>query len=87
MASLLIVRAGADIIAQCDELCYNAKHPKCVCRACEGRNHGAGLEQAALNTRLLVAEWSAGEGPYVCEVGDAVQNLALFPLPRGLGEP
>jgi hypothetical protein len=81
VASLLIVRQGADIVGQCDELCYDAKHPKCVCRACGGSNHGLGLEPAALNTRLLVAEWDARQGAYVCEVDDAVQNLTLFPLP------
>lgn len=82
MASLLIIRRGVDIVGQCDELCYDAKHPKCVCRACAGRNHGVGREQAAINTRLLVAEWDAREGAYMCELGDDVQNLPLFDLPQ-----
>lgn len=82
MASLLIVRRGRDVVGQCDELCYDAKHKKCVCRACGGSNHGVGREQAAINTRLLVAEWDAREGAYVCEVADAVQNLPLFDLPH-----
>lgn len=81
MASLLIVRAGADIVAQCDEHCYNATRPKCECKACGGANHGIGLEQAAVNTRILVAEWDARDDAYVCEVDDAVQNIPLFPLP------
>jgi hypothetical protein len=80
VASLLIIRRGVDIVGQCDELCYDAKHPKCVCRACEGRNHGAGLEQAILNTRALVAEWD--EPGTRVELADAVQNLPLFDLPQ-----
>jgi hypothetical protein len=87
VASLLIVRRGGDIIAHCDAICYDATQPECVCSACEGLNHGIGLERAALNTRALVAEWDAREGAYVCELGDAVQNLTLFPLPHGGAEP
>ena len=85
MASLLIVRRGVDIVGQCDELCYDAKHPKCVCRACEGRNHGAGLAQAVANTRALVAEWDQ-PGTHI-EVPDLVQNLTLFELPNEPREP
>ena len=85
MASLLIVRAGADIVAQCDEHCYNATRPKCECKACGGANHGIGLEQAAVNTRILVAEW---DDPTVrVELGTDVQNLTLFPLPLDPREP
>lgn len=87
MASLLIVRRGGDIVAHCDAICYDATQPVCVCRACEGLNHGVGLEQAAFNTPCLVARWNADEGMYVCEVGDAVQNLTLFPLPLDPREP
>lgn len=82
MASLLIVRRGADIVGQCDAICYDAQHPDCVCKACMGRNHGVGIEQAIVNTRLLVAEWDAAAGVYVCELDDAVQNFTLFPLPQ-----
>jgi hypothetical protein len=82
VASLLIVRRGADVVGQCDELCYDARHPKCVCRACSGRNHGVGIEQAIVNTRLLVAEWDAAAGVYRCELDDAVQHDPLFPLPE-----
>lgn len=78
MASLLIVRRGGDIIAHCDAVCYDATQPVCVCRACEGRNHGAGLEQAILNTRAMVAEWD--ETGTRVELADAVQNLTLFDL-------
>ena len=84
MASLLIIRRGVDIVGQCDELCYDAKHPKCVCRACGGTNHGLGYEAAVENTRRLVAKWDA---PGDVEVADAVQNLTLFPLPHGGAEP
>lgn len=77
MASLLIVRRGVDIVGQCDELCYDAKHPKCVCRACSGINHGVGLEQAITNTRAIAAGW---DQPGELELDDAVQHDGLFPL-------
>ncbi len=41
---------------QCDAKCYNGtgKHCNCMCR---GKNHGAGLKQAKLNTiELTTAE-------------------------------
>lgn len=79
MASLLIVRRGGDIVAHCDAVCYDATQPECVCRACEGRNHGVGYEQAVINTRAIVADW---DGPGEIELPDAVQNLTLFPLPQ-----
>lgn len=78
MASLLIVRRGGDIVGHCDAVCYDAQHDECVCKACMGANHGAGLEAAIVNTRRLVAEWDA---PGTVEVADAVQNLTLFDLP------
>ncbi len=77
MASLLIVRRGVDIVAHCDAVCYDATQPECVCRACEGRNHGVGYEQAVINTRAIVADW---DGPGEVELADAVQNLSLFDL-------
>ena len=85
MASLLIVRRGGDIIAACDAVCYDATQPVCVCKACEGRNHGAGLETAIANTLTLVAEW---DDPTVrVELGTDVQNLPLFDLPLDPREP
>ncbi|HWB34858.1 MAG TPA: hypothetical protein VHA75_02430 [Rugosimonospora sp.] len=80
MASLIIVRRGGDIVAHCDAVCYDATQPVCVCKACEGRNHGVGYEQAVANTRALVADWNPDAGEV--ELGGAVQNLALFPLPQ-----
>lgn len=79
MASLLIVRRGGDIVAHCDAVCYDATQPECVCKACEGRNHGVGYEQAVANTRALVAEW---DSPGTVELADDVQNLSLFDLPQ-----
>lgn len=84
VASLLIIRRGVDIVGQCDAICYDAEHPKCVCKACEGRNHGAGLAQAIVNTRAMVAEWDT---PGDVELSDAVQNLTLFDLPHEPREP
>lgn len=80
MASLLIIRRGRDVVGQCDELCYDAKHPKCVCRACGGSNHGIGYHAAVENTRRLVAAW---DDRSEVELADDVQNLTLFPLPQG----
>ncbi len=79
MASLLIIRRGRDVIGQCDELCYDAKHPKCVCRACGGTNHGIGYQAAVENTRRLVAAW---DDPGEIELADDVQNFTLFLLPE-----
>lgn len=79
MASLLIVRRGVDIVGHCDALCYDATHDACVCKACAGRNHGVGIEQAIVNTRALVAEW---DQPGDVELADAVQHEPLFPLPQ-----
>ena len=79
MASLLIVRRGVDIIGHCDAVCYDATQPVCVCKACNGINHGVGYEQAVVNTRALADEWDA---PGDVELADAVQNHTLFDLPK-----
>jgi len=34
---------------RCDEKCYNANHPVCVC-CCGGMNHGKGFSKAMANT-------------------------------------
>ena len=77
MTSLLIIRRGADIVAHCDQLCYDAKHDECVCRACGGTNHGIGYEAAVENTRRLATAW---DEPGEVQLADAVQNLSLFDL-------
>lgn len=79
MASLLIIRRGADIIGHCDQLCYDAKHDECVCTACGGTNHGIGYQAAVENTRRLVATW---DDPGEIELADDVQNHSLFDLPE-----
>ena len=82
MSSLLIVRRGGDIVGQCDAVCYDAKHPDCVCTACGGLNHGQGLERAIVNTRRLHdewLEWARLEGPgFSFELDEVVQHLPLF---------
>jgi hypothetical protein len=40
---------------RCDAKCYNASTSKCTC-ICGGRNHGAGLKTAQLNTRQFAEE-------------------------------
>lgn len=85
MASLLIVRRGRDVVGQCDANCYEARHDVCTC-VCEGANHGKGLEEARVITRLLHQVWLdrilAEHQDVVFELGDGVTQLPLFPLPQ-----
>lgn len=81
VTSLLIVRRGADVIAQCDAHCYLAKHDTCTCGACSGLNHGAGLQQAIANSRVLAAGWTTYDGTSL-ELDDSVHHEPLFTLPQ-----
>ena len=38
---------------RCTAICYNAKHPKCICQACGGVNHSVGFEKAIENTQKI----------------------------------
>lgn len=52
MSALLIVRSGSVVIGQCDAVCYDAKHTRCVC-ICGGLAHGVGRERAIILVRHL----------------------------------
>lgn len=83
MASLVVVRRGGEVVARCDQNCYDARHDVCTC-VCEGANHGKGIEEARVITRLLHQVWlgrALAEHPdAVFELGDGVTQLPLFPL-------
>lgn len=56
MTTLIAVYNSDGCVGRCDARCYNATHPECDC-ICGGKNHGAGLKQAAENTRELAEQW------------------------------
>lgn len=56
MVTLLAVYDSDGCVGRCDARCYDATSPECEC-ICGGANHGAGLNQAAENTREMVEEW------------------------------
>lgn len=54
--TLIEVRNSEGVVGRCDAKCYDAHGPGCDC-ICHGANHGAGLTQAAANTRELGLAW------------------------------
>lgn len=52
MTTLITWSTGTGQHFRCDAKCYNAKGQKCVC-LCGGKNHGAGLKQAAKNVEEI----------------------------------
>lgn len=56
MTTLIAVYNSDGCVGRCDARCYNAKTPECDC-ICGGKNHGAGLKQAAENTEQMVEGW------------------------------
>lgn len=56
MTTLIAIYNSEGCVGRCDAKCYNAQSPDCDC-ICGGKNHGAGLEQAAENTREMVDDW------------------------------
>jgi len=49
--------SGSDsCTGSCDVRCYDATAPACAC-ICGGRNHGAGRQQAVINTSEHALEW------------------------------
>lgn len=56
MTTLIAVYTTGGCVGRCDAKCYDANSPDCDC-VCGGRNHGAGLERAAENTRECVEDW------------------------------
>lgn len=58
--TLIEAHQNGVLVGRCDERCYGAREGECHC-ICQGRNHGAGLEQALANTRTQSEEWKAAE--------------------------
>jgi predicted methyltransferase MtxX (methanogen marker protein 4) len=56
MTTLIAVYNSEGCVGRCDAKCYNAWEPDCDC-ICQGRNHGAGKQQAIDNTRELAESW------------------------------
>ena len=56
MTTLIEVRNSDGVIGRCDAKCYTATNNKCDC-ICGGKNHGAGLDQAIINTRTMADDW------------------------------
>jgi hypothetical protein len=54
--ALIAVYNSDGCVGRCDARCYEATEPKCDC-ICSGRNHGAGLQKAADNTREMAEGW------------------------------
>lgn len=59
MTTLIAVYDSEGCRGRCDARCYEAHEPECDC-ICGGKNHGAGLAQAADNTRELAEQWLQG---------------------------
>jgi hypothetical protein len=56
MTTLIAVYNSEGCQGRCDAKCYEAHEEECDC-ICNGRNHGAGKEQALGNTRELAESW------------------------------
>jgi hypothetical protein len=54
--TLIAVYTSDGCEGRCDAKCYNAKEPACDC-ICRGMNHGAGVQRAIDNTRLMAEAW------------------------------
>ena len=83
---LIEVRGGdGELIGRCDARCYNAKEPACEC-ICGGKNHGAGLERAAEQTRESAEQWikayaeRLGLAEYEGLVSPQVYQMTIFEL-------
>jgi hypothetical protein len=56
MSTLIAVYTSEGCIGRCDARCHDAHEPDCDC-ICAGRNHGAGREQAIINTQQHAEAW------------------------------
>ena len=55
MTTLIAVYDSEGCVGRCDAKCYEADWDDCDC-ICQGRNHGAGKQQAIDNTRELAVD-------------------------------
>lgn len=87
MATLIAVYNSDGCQGRCDARCYEATSPECDC-ICGGMNHGAGLDQAAENTRELAEQWikdfatKKGLSSAYGEIGQVVDQFSLFDVNR-----
>jgi len=83
MSTLMSMSVGDRCIGRCDARCYDAKHENCDC-VCGGLNHGAGEQQAIINTRDCWTEWAKdyakrkGLTRHNTEVSPKVLQFGLF---------
>jgi len=61
VTTLIAVWTSEGCAGGCDARCYTAVRDECQC-ICGGVNHGAGLDQAASNTRELAQAWADQAG-------------------------
>ncbi len=84
MTTLIAVYNSEGCVGRCDAKCYEAAEPDCDC-ICQGRNQGAGKQQALDNTRELAEGWleharAAGQDITLAELAVDAQHEPLFSL-------
>jgi hypothetical protein len=84
VTTLIAVYDSEGCIGRCDARCYDAAEDECDC-VCNGRNHGAGKQQAADNTREMAESWlerarADGQDISHAELAVTVTHEPLFEL-------
>ena len=84
MTTLIAVYTSEGCVGRCDAKCYDAAEEECDC-ICQGRNHGAGKQQAVDNTRELAESWleharANGQDITAAELAVDAQHQPLFSL-------
>jgi len=84
MTTLIAVYTSEGCVGRCDAKCYDAAEDPCDC-ICQGRNHGAGKQQALDNTRELAESWveharANGQDITLAELAIDAQCEPLFSL-------
>ena len=84
MTTLISYHSSGGDSGRCDARCYDATWPACTC-ICSGKNHGAGLDQAAENTRELAEHWvkqarERGQDVAGFQVSLAALQEPMFPV-------
>jgi hypothetical protein len=84
VTTLIAVYDSEGCIGRCDARCYDAAEDECDC-VCNGRNHGAGKQQAVDNTREMAESWlerarADGQDISHAELAVTVTHEPLFEL-------
>lgn len=87
-STLLALYLGRALVGRCDVNCWGGSDTRCEC-LCTGLNHGVGIDQAAEQTRRMMAEWIFAQDQHGIifdgiEIGIAVQHAPLFLLDMGV---